>query len=155
MSRVWLRMAGTSEAAKYSPLPRPITTGGPSRAATILFGSWRLSTARANTPRSCLTAQRTALSRLPSKYFSTRWAMTSVSVSVRKNVAFFVKLLFQLKVIFNDAVVDDDNIARAVAMRMRILFSRPPMSSPPGMADSVVAVDRVDAQHIFEVTQLA
>ena len=38
MSRVWLRMAGTSEATKYSPSPRPMTTGGPSRAATILFG---------------------------------------------------------------------------------------------------------------------
>ena len=32
-------MAGTSEATKYSPSPRPMTTGGPLRAATILFGS--------------------------------------------------------------------------------------------------------------------
>ena len=39
MSRVWLRMAGTSDATKYSPSPSPITTGGPERAATILFGS--------------------------------------------------------------------------------------------------------------------
>ena len=36
MSRVWLRIAGTSEATKYSPSPRPTTTGGPERAATIL-----------------------------------------------------------------------------------------------------------------------
>ncbi len=34
---------------------------------------------------SCLTAARTACSRLPSKYFSTRCAMTSVSVSVLKS----------------------------------------------------------------------
>ena len=33
------RIAGTSEATKYSSSPRPITTGGPERAATILFGS--------------------------------------------------------------------------------------------------------------------
>jgi len=28
MSRVWLRMAGTSEATKYSLSPMPMTTGG-------------------------------------------------------------------------------------------------------------------------------
>ena len=41
MSRVWLSMAGTSEATKYSSFPSPITTGGPERAATILWGSRR------------------------------------------------------------------------------------------------------------------
>ena len=66
MSRVWLRMAGTSEATKYSLSPKPITTGGPMRAATILPGSrpaddgrWR------RRPRSSRTALRTASSRLP------------------------------------------------------------------------------------------
>ena len=54
MSRVWLRMAGTSEATKYSPSPRPITTGGPERAATILLGSLREITLSANTPVNCL-----------------------------------------------------------------------------------------------------
>ena len=29
MSRVWLRIAGTSDATKYSPSPNPTTTGGP------------------------------------------------------------------------------------------------------------------------------
>ena len=38
--------------------------------------------ASANTPFNCFTAQRTAASRFPCKYFSIRWAMTSVSVSV-------------------------------------------------------------------------
>ena len=84
MSCVWLRMAGTSEATKYSLSPMPITTGGPERAATILFGSEREITASAKTPVSSLTAPRTASSRLPLKCFSTRWAMTSVSVSVLK-----------------------------------------------------------------------
>jgi len=37
---VWARIAGMSLATKYSPCPRPITEGGPVRAATILFGSW-------------------------------------------------------------------------------------------------------------------
>ena len=39
MLRVWWRMPGTSEARKNSPSPRPRTTGGPMRAATILSGS--------------------------------------------------------------------------------------------------------------------
>jgi hypothetical protein len=84
MSRVWLRMAGTSDATKYSPLPRPITTGGPSRAATILFGSGARGPPARTRRAACLTAARTACSRLPSKYFSTRCAITSVSVSVLK-----------------------------------------------------------------------
>ena len=84
MSRVWLRMAGTSEATKYSLSPMPITTGGPLRATTILCGSPREMTASANTPVRSWTAFRTASSRFPSKYFSTRCAMTSVSVSVLK-----------------------------------------------------------------------
>ena len=46
MSRVWLRMAGTSEATKYSLSPRPMTAGGPERAATILSGSDLLITAK-------------------------------------------------------------------------------------------------------------
>ena len=83
MSRVWLRMAGTSEATKYSLSPMPMTTGGPLRAATIFSGSAREITASANTPASSATAARTASSRLPAKCFSIRWAMISVSVSVR------------------------------------------------------------------------
>ena len=47
--------AGTSEATKYSSLPKPMTAGGPLRAATILLGSSVEITASANTPVSCFT----------------------------------------------------------------------------------------------------
>src|ERR1017187_6703570 len=53
MSRVCGRMAGTSDATKYSLSPSPITTGGPKRAATILFGSVRAIATSAKTPASC------------------------------------------------------------------------------------------------------
>ena len=67
MSRVWLRMAGTSDATKYSPSPRPTTTGGPERAATILFGSLlRDHAQREHAASARCTASRTASSRLPS-----------------------------------------------------------------------------------------
>ena len=39
MLRVWWRMPGTSEARKNSPSPKPMTAGGPMRAATSLLGS--------------------------------------------------------------------------------------------------------------------
>ncbi len=50
MSRVWASIAGTSEATKNSFSPKPTTTGGPERAATILFGSVLEITLIANTP---------------------------------------------------------------------------------------------------------
>ena len=37
-SRVWLRIAGMSDATKNSPSPRPTTIGGPLRTATIFSG---------------------------------------------------------------------------------------------------------------------
>ena len=112
MSRVWLRIAGTSEATKYSPSPRPMTTGGPERAATILFGS----VARDHAQREDagqLPSRRRAR-RLPGsrrKYFSTRCAMTSVSVSVTKVWPSFCQLLLQRQIVFDDAVVHHDDVA--------------------------------------------
>ena len=61
-----VRIAGTSEATKYSPSPRPITTGGPERAATILLGSELAIIPRAKTPVRSFTAFRAASSRFPS-----------------------------------------------------------------------------------------
>ncbi len=42
-----------SDATKYSPSPRPTTTGGPLRAATMASGSSAESSTIANSPRSC------------------------------------------------------------------------------------------------------
>ena len=46
-SLVWERIAGMSEATKYSPSPTPTTSGGPLRAATITSGSSAEITTRA------------------------------------------------------------------------------------------------------------
>src|SRR5216684_5543040 len=63
MLRVWWRMPGTSEARKNSPSPRPMTAGGPMRAATSLLGSCAERTPMAKAPVMRLTARLTASSR--------------------------------------------------------------------------------------------
>ena len=81
---VWRMMAETSEASTYSESQMPTTSGLPCRAPTILLGSSRAMTAMPYVPVRCWSASATARSRFPSKYFSIRWAITSVSVSVVK-----------------------------------------------------------------------
>src|ERR1041384_2721897 len=57
--------------------------------------------------------------------------------------------------VFDDAVVDDDDFACAVAVRMGILFSRPSVCRPSRMADAVSAIERLQANGFFEIAQLA
>ena len=72
-----------------------------------------------------------------------------------KAVAFLGKLFLQRDVVLDDAVVDDNNLSGAVAVRMCVLFCRTAMCSPSGMADSIRAVERLQANHFFKVAQLA
>ncbi len=57
--RVYGRRAAASEAAKTRPLPRPITSGDPLRAQTILPGSRELITAMPKVPSTMLSARAT------------------------------------------------------------------------------------------------
>ena len=72
-----------------------------------------------------------------------------------KLVALRGELVLQLEIIFDDAVVDDDDAAGAVAMRVGVLFRRAAVRSPARVADAEGAVERVVAQHLFKVAQLA
>ena len=137
-------MPGTSEATKDSPSPTPITTGGPERAAIILFGSAAERTPSANAPVSRFTARRTASSSMiglpaASASFCTcsiRCAMISVSVSVTNLWPLADQLVLQLQIVFDNAVVHHHDAARAVAMRMGILFRGPAMRGPARMANA-------------------
>ena len=62
-----------------------------------------------------------------------------------ERVALPLKLLLQIEIVLDDAVVNDDDLARAVAVRVRVLFGGPAVRRPPRMADAVVAGDRVQA----------
>ena len=91
----------------------------------------------------------------PSKYFSIRCAMISVSVSVTNLWPSARSCVFQLEVIFDDAVVHDDDFAGAIAMRMRVFFGGAAVRGPARVADAVDAVERRGADRFFEIAQLA
>ena len=55
-----------------------------------------------------------------------------------------LQLALQLEIVFDDAVVDDDDLAGAVAMRMGVLFGGTAMRRPACVADAVQAVDRFE-----------
>ena len=65
------------------------------------------------------------------------------------------ELALQFQIIFNNAVVNDDDAARAVAMGVGIFFSGAAMGSPAGVANAEGAVERVLAQSLFQLGELA
>src|SRR5258706_3198053 len=73
----------------------------------------------------------------------------------RELVTLFDQLLLQAEIVLDDAVVYDDNLAGAVAMRMGILFRGTSVSSPPGVAYAITAVERFEADNFFQIAQLA
>ena len=70
-------------------------------------------------------------------------------------VALFFELVLQLDVIFDDAVVNDDDLALAVAMRMGVLFGGAAVRGPARVAQAVDAIDGGEANGFFEIAQLA
>ncbi len=86
---------------------------------------------------------------------SIRWAMISVSVSVTKVWPAAVSSCFEGEVVFDDAVVDDDEGAGAVAVGVGVLFGGAAVGGPAGVADAEGAVDGVVGDDGFEVAELA
>jgi hypothetical protein len=70
-------------------------------------------------------------------------------------VPFALQLLFQLEVVLDDAVVHHDHLPRAVAMRVRILFRRPSVGRPAGMADAGETLQRLAVQPVLQIAELA
>ncbi len=63
--------------------------------------------------------------------------------------------LLEGQIVFDDAVVDDDERAGAVAVRMGVLFRGAAVRGPAGVADAEGAVDRRALDDGLEVAQLA
>src|SRR5215469_956580 len=70
-------------------------------------------------------------------------------------VTFFDQLALQGKIVFDDTVVNHNNAAGAVAMGMSILFTGAAVSGPAGVPDAVGPVERLGADDLFQVPQLA
>src|SRR4029077_10047313 len=72
-----------------------------------------------------------------------------------KLVAFALELLFQLEIILDDAVVDDYDLAAAIAVRVCVFLGRATVRGPAGVANSVGALDRRFLQYFFEVAEFS
>ena len=70
-------------------------------------------------------------------------------------VALALQLVLQIEVVLDDAVVDDDDLAGAIAVGMGVLFGRPAVRRPARVADAVVAGERMFGDDVFELRQLA
>ncbi len=69
--------------------------------------------------------------------------MISVSVSVTNLWPLRGEFVFELEVVFDDAVVDDDDAAGAVAMGMGVLFRGAAVRCPARVPDAVSAIERM------------
>ena len=69
-------------------------------------------------------------------------------------MAFLLELPLQIEVVLDDAVVHDDDLPGAVAVRVGVLLGRPAVRRPARVADAVVAVERVRGQHFLEPREL-
>ncbi len=65
------------------------------------------------------------------------------------------ELALEGKVVFDDAVVDDDEGTGAVAVGVGVLFGGAAVGGPAGVADAEGAVDGVGGDDGFEVAELA
>src|SRR5450756_2110144 len=70
-------------------------------------------------------------------------------------VALTLQFVLQLEVVLDDAVVDDDDAARAVAVRVGVLLGGPAVRGPPRVADAVLPFERLRPDDILEAGQLA
>ena len=65
------------------------------------------------------------------------------------------KVALEGEVVFDDAVVDDDEGAGAVAVGVGVFFGGSAVGGPAGVADAVAAVDGVFGKDGGEVAELA
>ena len=81
--------------------------------------------------------------------------MTSVSVSVLKTWPSCCSCCLSGEVVFDDAVVHDDDVALAIAVRVGVLFGGAAVGGPAGVADAEGAIDRIHPDGLFEIAQFA
>ncbi len=60
----------------------------------------------------------------------------------------------EFQVVFDDAVVDDDDASGAIAVGVGVFFGGATMRGPAGVADAVSAVEGVVAEDLFDVFEL-
>ena len=155
MSRVWLRMAGTSEATKYSPSPSPMTTGGPGTRGHDLVRIGAGNHAQREYARQFLHGFADGVLQIA---FVILFHQMRDHFGVRLGdelVPFELELMLQLQIILDDAVVHHDDVAGAIPVRVRVLFGGTPVRGPARVADAVRPIQRIHADRVFQISQFA
>ena len=137
MLRVCCKIAGMSEATNDSPSPRPITTGGPKRAAHELVwfvGGNRYERVDAANffERGSKCAFQAKVRILAQMFFDQVRDDFGVGFGLKMMIV-FLQFAFEFEVVFDDAVVDDTNASIAGTMRMRVLFGWASVRRPARM----------------------
>ena len=70
-------------------------------------------------------------------------------------VTLLLQFSLQIEVVLDDAVVNDDDVARAITMGVRVLFGRPAVGGPSCVPQPVLAVDGVGIDYRLQPRQLA
>src|SRR6266853_3739329 len=107
------------------------------------------------------------LKRFANGFFQRNWSVAELQIfldQVRHDfrisfrdefVPFALQLLFELQIIFDDAVVDHHDLSRAITVRVRVFFGRAPMRRPAGVPNPISSVDWRFLDDLFQVAQLA
>ena len=72
-----------------------------------------------------------------------------------EDVALVDEFALEVEVVLDDAVVNDDDAAGAVAVGVGVLFSGAAVGGPAGVADAVGAVEGMVAEDVLKVNELA
>ena len=72
-----------------------------------------------------------------------------------ESMIFLPQVVLQLEIVFDDAVMNDDHSASAIAMRVGVFFGRTTVCGPTRVAHAVRAIDRIFLQDVFKIAQLA
>jgi hypothetical protein len=162
MLRVWWRMPGTSEATKRLAFADADDDGRAEAGGDDLVRLGGGENAEAKAPVRRLTARRTATSRdgLAGGFGVLLDLLDEVGDDLGVGfgdelVALGGEFALQVEIVFDDAVVDDDDAAGAVAMGMGVFFGGAAVGGPAGVADAEGAVEGMLAEDLFEVDELA
>ena len=150
--RVCSRMAGISEAMKFSFRPRPITTppAFPIRAATIFPvhpTTLPPRHVRLSTGAGCSVLLLPGFGYV-ARFCSINCTIVSVSVSLLNWIPALSNSARQFLIVFDNPVMHHYHLTIAAYMRMSIPGSGHPMGRPAGMPDADFAVDRVSSRSI-------
>src|SRR5207247_2261106 len=72
-----------------------------------------------------------------------------------KSMILFSQFVFELQIIFDDPIVDNDHVTRAITMRMCVFLRRTSMRCPTRVPEAISPIEWFLSQGLFKIAQLA